>query len=148
MSRTINEAGLDIIKSQEGLRLKAYRDGGGVPTIGWGHTAGVRMGQTITKERAEELLRMDIAHAEKAVISYAMTGLNDNEFSALVSFVFNVGVAAYHDSTLLKKLRQGDRAGAAEEFLRWNHDNGRVIDGLTARRNRERVLFLTPPSPK
>lgn len=105
--RQINAAGLELIKGFEQLSLRAYLCQAGVPTIGWGHTAGVRMGQQISVEIAEAFLRVDLAEAVGAVERLVTVPLTDNEFAALVSFVFNVGVGAFERSTLLKLLNRG-----------------------------------------
>lgn len=137
----MSDNGLELTKSFEGLRLEAYLDGGGVPTIGYGHTKGVRMGTKITMEQAVQFLRDDIREAEVAVGQYSHLPLNQNQFDALVDFVFNLGVGAYARSTLLAKLNAGDFVGAGAEFVRWNKDNGKVVDGLTRRRKAETELF-------
>ncbi|NEO49125.1 MAG: lysozyme [Moorea sp. SIO4A3] len=148
--RNINQAGLDLVKEFEGLhkrcpdgRVEAYIDPVGIPTIGWGHTAGVRIGDIITVEQAEKLLRQDLESSESTVSNLVKVSLTDNEFSALVSFVFNIGPTAFRRSTLLRKLNQGDDQGAANEFLRWNKGGGRVLLGLSKRREAERKLFLS-----
>lgn len=144
--RHISDDGLKLVKEFEGLYLKAYKDAVGVWTIGWGHTGlqhkdgTVSGGRMITKEKAEELLRYDMEQFERRVDSFVKVPLNDDEFAALVSFDFNTG--ALDRSTLLKKLNAGDRAGAADEFLKWNKAGGRVLRGLTRRRQSERNLFL------
>ena len=138
-----NQAGLDLIKHFEGVRLKAYLDTGGVPTIGVGHTKGVKMGQTASEAQVDAWLKEDLAHAEATVLKLVKVKLSDNQFAALSSFVFNLGEGQFAKSTLLRKLNAGDYNGAADEFLRWNKDNGKVIAGLTRRREAERKLFLT-----
>jgi lysozyme len=131
------------IKTAEGLRLTAYKDGGGVWTIGYGHTgADVREGLTIPLSEAERLLTRDLRVAENHVNGAVQVKLTQNQFDALVSFVYNVGGDAFRKSTLLKKLNAGDYLGAADQFPRWNKDNGKVVDGLTNRRREERALFL------
>lgn len=105
--RHINEAGLQLIKGFEQLSLRAYLCPAGIPTIGWGHTAGVRMGQQISVEMAEAFLHADLAEAEGTVERLVTVPLSDNQFSALVSFVFNLGVGAFAKSTLLKLLNAG-----------------------------------------
>ncbi len=143
--RKINQSGLDLIKDFEGMKLKAYKDIVGVLTIGYGHTgADVHEGQEITKEQAEELLQSDMSIFEKGV-EEACSGLSltDNEFAALVSFSFNLGLGSLKSSTLLKKLKSNDRTGAADEFQRWNKAGGKVVAGLTRRRLAERDLFLS-----
>lgn len=142
----IGTAGLDLIKSFEGLRLKAYRDSVGVWTIGWGHTSTARPGMQITEEHAEELLRADLADAERAVTRQITVPLTQNQFDALVSFTFNLGSGALSKSTLRRLLNAEDYKGAADQFPRWNKGrvNGAlvVLKGLTRRRVAERKLFL------
>ncbi|CAM9320124.1 unnamed protein product, partial [Phaeothamnion confervicola] len=138
----LNESGLAIIRQNEGLRLDAYLDPVGIPTIGYGHTAGVQLGQHITTEQAESYLRDDLAGAEASVQNEVKVPLNDNQYSALVSFVFNIGGPQFQDSTLLKLLNQGDFAGAAEQFAQWTHAGGQELPGLVNRRQAERALFL------
>lgn len=136
------QPGLDLIKRSEELRLKAYLDTGGVPTIGWGHTRGVRMGDTCTEGQAETYLREDTAEAVGAVNRLVKVPLTQNQFDALVSFTFNVGEGAMASSTLLRKLNAGDYRGAADQLERWVFDNGRKLGGLVTRRAAERELFL------
>ncbi|MEO0539337.1 MAG: lysozyme [Cyanobacteria bacterium P01_A01_bin.105] len=137
-----NRNGLQMIKSFEGLRLTAYQDAVGVWTIGYGTTRNVRRGMRITREKAEAFLQEDLVRFEKAVNDAVKVPLNDNQFSALVSFAYNVGAGALRTSTLLKKLNRRDITGAANELPRWNKAAGRVLAGLTRRRNAERALFL------
>lgn len=143
MSRNIGEAGLELIKSFETLQFRAYRDSGGVLTIGWGHTKDVREGDVITEAQAEELIKADLAEAEECVNRHAPK-LYQHEFDACVSLVFNIGCAAFGKSTLLRMIRIGDFKSAAKQFDRWNKDNGVVLAGLTRRRAAERKLFEPP----
>jgi lysozyme len=147
--RQINQAGLDLIKSFEGYArqiagstdVKAYQDVVGIWTIGYGHTGSdVHSGLRITQAQAEDLLRKDLATAERIVTNAVKVSLSDNEYAALVSFVFNTG--SLPGTTLLRLLNAGDRAGAADQFLRWNKAGGSVVEGLTRRRKAERALFL------
>ena len=137
----ISKAGLDLIKQFEGLHLKAYRCPAGVPTIGYGHTAGVAMGQTITQQQADDYLRRDVRQFERAVSRLVSVPLTQGQFDALVSFAFNLGEGALAQSTLLRLLNAGDYAGAAAQFDRWNKAGGRVLPGLVRRRAAERALF-------
>lgn len=144
---TVSAVGRAKITEREGLRLAAYRDGGGVLTIGVGHTSAagpptVTPGMKITAADADNILSRDLATFEKAVRETVKVPLKQHEFDALVSFAFNVGAGAFEDSTLVKKLNAGDRAGAADQLLRWNKDNGKVVPGLTNRRKSERKQFL------
>lgn len=136
--------GLDLTGDAEGLRLKAYQDTGGVWTIGYGHTGkDVYPGLVITRERALELLAQDVTEASAAVNRLVTwPKLTQEMFDALVDFTFNVGTTAFKTSTLLRKLNAGEIEEAASELRRWNKDNGRVIPGLSKRRNQERALFL------
>lgn len=141
----ISKAGLDLIKQFEGLYLKAYRCPAGVPTIGYGHTAGVAMGQTITQQQADDYLRRDVRQFERAVSRLVRVPLTQGQFDALVSFAFNLGEGALAQSTLLRLLNAGDYAGAAAQFDRWNKAAGRVLPGLVRRRAAERALFEENP---
>ena len=133
--------GLKLTERFESCRLKAYLDTGGVPTIGYGHTRGVKLGDTCTQEQAEEWLRQDVQVAEDAVNKFTKVELTQGQFDALVDFTFNVGVAAFLHSTLLKKLNSGDYKGAEAELDRWVKDNGKVLAGLQKRRDAEQELF-------
>jgi len=139
--RTINQAGLNLIKSFESLRLHPYADDAGVWTIGYGHTSGVTADTpAINAAQAEYFLKIDVSDAASSVQQKISISLNDNQFSALVSLVFNVGKAPLLH-TLGAKLNAGDYAGASAEFLRWNRVGGQVSNGLTRRRNAEQRLF-------
>jgi lysozyme len=154
-----NARGISLIRQHEQCRLDAYPDPGGVPTIGWGHTGkDVRLGMRITPETAELLFQKDLAQEESVVWRYAgeplsrtMRPLNENEFSALVSFTFNEGIGSLLSSTLLRLLVGGaPREVVADQFARWNkmHVNrgGKlelvVSTELVQRRRDERELFL------
>lgn len=134
--------GFDLIKAFEGLRLLAYRCPAGVPTIGYGHTKGVTLGMTCTKEQAEAWLIEDVALCEKAVSAQSKYCWNQNEFDALVSFAFNLGVGN------INKLTAGgtrSREIIASKILAYNKANGIVLSGLTRRREKERLLFISKP---
>ena len=153
----LSPRGLRIIQAHEGLRLKAYLCPAGVPTIGYGTTRGVKMGDEITQAQAVELLAADAERFADAVRRHVDVLLNQNEFDALVSFVYNIGIglpedhpkgpSGFRGSTLLRKLNAGDREGAADELLRWNKGGGKVLPGLVKRREAERRLFLEPVEP-
>lgn len=136
--------GLQFIALEEGLRLEAYLDGGGVPTIGYGHTRGVYMGQKCTATEAMNWLREDASEAEIAVTRLVGAPINQNQFDALVSLVFNIGREAFRKSTLLALVNQENYNAAADQFRRWRFDNGVSIPGLLNRRRREQDLFLHP----
>ena len=144
-----SKAGLEIIKRHEGLRLHAYKDPIGVLTIGYGHTsrAGapeVHPGMVITQQKANAILRADLAKFEKWVLELTEgVSLTQNQFDALVSFTFNVGPANFEKSTLRKKLLAGDTLGAANEFPKWRKAGSQVFPGLVKRRAEEKALFLS-----
>ena len=138
----ISEAGINLIKQFEGVRLHAYDDGVGVLTIGYGHTKGVRRGDVITQDEAENLLQEDLDDFERCVADAVDVPLTTAQAAALVSFAFNVGCGALHRSTLRSLLNAGDYEGAADQFLRWNRGGGKVMKGLVRRREAERALFL------
>jgi GH24 family phage-related lysozyme (muramidase) len=138
-----NQNGLLLIKSFEGLRLKAYRDAVGIWTIGYGTTRGVQPDMSISEIEAERFLQEDLTRFEEAICEAVTVPINDNQFSALASFTYNVGPGALRSSTLLKMLNaRDDMRRVADEFPRWNKAGGRVLEGLTRRRNAERSLFL------
>lgn len=147
----VNEATLTLIKSFEGWRDTAYKDAVGVWTIGFGHTsmAGppeVKPGMKFTKAEGRAILLRDLKKYEDAVLKYVKVPLNENQYGALVSFCFNVGPGNLQKSTLVKKLNAGDYASVPAEMAKWNKANGKVLAGLTRRREAEGVLFKTPVS--
>ena len=137
-----NQKGINLIKECEGCRLTAYKDAVGVWTIGYGHTTNVRQGDKITQAEADALLVKDIARYESTInnandkYNY---DFNENEFSALVSFAFNIG-------NIIQLTQNGKRSKAeiAEKMLLYNKAGGKTLPGLVSRRKRERELFLTP----
>jgi lysozyme len=139
---TYSSAGLELTKRFEGLRLTAYQDSCGIWTIGYGHTGSdVLQGLTITEHRALELLTTDIARAVACVNRSVHASINQSQFDALVDFVFNLGSGNFLGSTLLRRVNAGDFVKAKEEFLRWNHAGGQILEGLTLRRQAEADLF-------
>lgn len=142
-NRQINQVGLSLIKDFEGCILTTYDDGVGVLTIRYGHTQGVSWGQTITQAEAEDFLKKDLSYFENSVTNLVKVPLTDNQFAALVSFTFNVGVGALTESTLLRSLNQSKYQTAANQFLRWVNGGGKEMAGLVRRREAERSLFLT-----
>jgi lysozyme len=143
-----SRSGVDLIKSLEGLRLTSYLDSVGVPTIGYGHTGpDIALGQKIDHQHAEVVLRKDLIRFENAVKESVKIELNQHQFDALVSFAFNVGVNAFKDSTLLRRLnnKEDPSTVAKQELPRWNKGlNNKVLEGLTRRRIREVELFALP----
>ena len=166
--REINQAGLNLIKSFEGLldgdpstvNLDPYIDPVGIWTIGWGHAISVGgsflKGSEnkararglypggITREQAEVLLRADLMDTCRDVTAAVSVPLTDNQFGALVSFTFNLGIGNLKKSTLLRLVNAGDFVNAAQEFKKWNRAGGHVLSGLTKRRAAEATLFQTP----
>ncbi|ECB6818239.1 lysozyme [Salmonella enterica subsp. enterica] len=138
-----SDNGRAFIRAREGVKLAAYQDGGGVWTIGYGHTRGVKQGQVINHEQADEFLDSDLRQVESCISERVTVALNQNQFDALVSFVFNVGRQAFSDSTLLKKLNEGNYRAAADQFTRWVYDNDQFVQGLYNRRVAERDLFIS-----
>lgn len=132
-----------FILGWEGCKLTAYPCAAGVWTIGAGHTKGVKEGDTCTEEQAKVWLIDDIKETQTLLAHYVNVLVTQNEFVALVSLAFNVGVGALMKSKLLMKLNSGDREGAAEEFLDFDLANGKRLAGLTRRRKAEHDLFLT-----
>ena len=140
---TISEAGLNLIKESEGLCLTAYKCSAGKWTIGYGSTRDVVPGMKINRAQAEWRLRQDVNEAERDVTRLVKVPLTQGMYDALVSFAFNFGYFKLAKSTLLAKLNEGDRHGAAQEFMRWVHAGGEVLPGLVTRRKAEHDLFLT-----
>ena len=126
----------------EGLRLEAYEDAAGVPTIGYGHTKDVRMGDRISEYWAKELLRDDIDEAERQVKELGVAR-NEAQLDALVSFVFNLGIGRLKESTLLRVIREGgSKADIKREFKRWVYAGGKKLKGLEVRREWESKRFF------
>ena len=147
MKKTINKIGLKLIAQFEGCYLQAYLCPANVWTIGIGTTiypngVKVKKGDKCTLEQAHEYLAHDMIEFEKTVNDSVKVPLSQNQFDALVSLTYNIGQAAFGNSTLLKKLNAKDYQGAADQFLRWNKGGGKVLKGLVRRREAERALFL------
>lgn len=138
--------GIEMIKSFEGCRLKAYKCQAGVWTIGYGHTQGVYQGQEITREEAERLFSSDIAKFEMGVRNLTVgLGLSDIQIDALVSLALNIGLSAFKGSTLLKKIKANpnDREVISEEWKKWRLVDGRVSNGLVRRRAEEIDMYFS-----
>jgi len=148
----INQSGLDLIKSFEGLELKAYLDSVRIPTIGYGTTVypstylsgrTVKLGDTITKEQAESFIKYDVDQKAKAVRRLVTVNLNDNQFSALVSFAYNLGEGALKTSTLLKRVNMNPNdPKIKDEFAKWINAGGKPLEGLKRRRQAESDLYF------
>ena len=142
MARHIDSVGRDTIKRFESCRLNAYEDAGGVWTIGYGSTRGVKPGMTITQDEAERRFADDLAPAEAAVIHLVKVPLTDGQFAALVRFVFNVGAGTLRTSTLLRLLNGGNYAAVPTELRRFRFAHGKPLKGLALRRAAEVGLWL------
>lgn len=140
----ITNEGINLIKKFEGLELEAYLCPAGVWTIGYGHTKGVKKGQVITQLEADNLLKEDLSSFEKGVTSLIKSNINQNQFDALVSFAFNLGLANLKSSTLLKKVNANpnDRT-IVDEFLKWVYAKKVFLEGLHRRRQAEANLYFT-----
>ena len=143
-----SDMGLSLIKSFEGFSSKPYLCPAGVPTIGYGATYypdGRRVtmqDRPVTVAQATDMLRSMLASYEAGVSRYVLVPVTQGQFDALVSFAYNVGLSALKDSTLLRLVNARDYAGAAAQFARWNRAGGKVLPGLTRRREAERKLFV------
>jgi len=125
----------------EGLKLKAYLDSVGVPTIGFGHTKGVKLGDVCTLTQAQEYLKEDLKSAVNDVNRLVQVKLSQNQFDACIDFVFNLGGTNFAKSTLLKYINENNFVAAANEFPKWNKAGGVVLAGLVKRRQAEKELF-------
>ena len=140
--KRISDIGLKKLKEFEGLRKEAYLDAAGVPTIGYGHTKGVRMGDVISEYWAEMFLKADLYDVEKQVDSLGLD-LNQPQFDALVSFAFNLGFYKLKTSTLLRTIREGGSMRAIkQEFMKWVWAGGKRLKGLETRRAWEAKRFF------
>jgi lysozyme len=138
---THSQAASELIKQFEGCRLEAYQDGNGIWTIADGHTGGVKAGDTCTQEQADAWLNEDLAIVDRALSKMVRVEVTQNQYDALVSFVYNIGAYHFLFSTCLKDLNAGDLEGAANGILLWNKVAGKVSAGLVRRRAAEKALF-------
>lgn len=136
-----SQSGLKMTEQFEACRLTAYQDIKGIWTIGYGHIAGVKPGDSITQLQAEQYLLNDISLAVRYVNLLVKVPLTQGEFDAICDFTFNCGIGALEGSTLLRLLNQGNYAGAADEFVKWDHASGVVVAGLLRRRQAETTEF-------
>ena len=146
----LSQKGLELIKQFEGLSLTPYVCAGGINTIGYGntyYTNGKKVtlqDKPITKQQAEELLKFSLSTYEKAVDSFCRDDISQSQFDALVSFAYNLGTGALQKSTLIKKVNANPKDFTiADEFLKWNKANGKVLAGLTKRRQAEANLYFS-----
>jgi len=131
------------LKSFEGCRLQAYQDAAKVWTIGYGHTKGVKKGDNITQVEAEAYLREDVEEVEGQILALNLN-LTQPQFDALVSFVYNVGIGAFKESTLLRFIREGrSENDIKKQFCSWVYSNGRTLPGLVKRREWEAIRFFS-----
>lgn len=142
----VSSKGLELIKEFEGFSSVAYLCSAKKATIGYGNTfwedgTPVKIGDQISKERAETLLKHVVDNFSVAVEVDIKIEVTQNQFDALVSLAYNIGLGAFKNSTLLRQLNRGNFVGASQEFLRWNKSNGKPLLGLTRRREREKLLF-------
>jgi lysozyme len=137
----ISNEGLSLIKKFEGCELTAYKCAAGVWTIGYGHIKDVYEGQTITQSEAESMLQHEMEEYEGYINSLVMVPLNQNQFDALVSWVFNLGAGNLRASTLLKVVNLSDMNGVPAQIKRWNKAGGKVLEGLIRRREAEALLW-------
>lgn len=142
----ISDDGLALIKDFEGERLTVYKDAVGLPTVGVGHLVlpfdNLKVGQTISAERSRTLLRQDVERFEKCVNAAITQPLTQNQFDACVALAFNIGESAFKNSSVARELNRGHFTLAANAFLKWNKAGGKVLNGLTRRREAERKMFL------
>lgn len=141
MNLTARDRALELIKHFEGFESRAYVCPGGKLTIGYGHTKTVKDNDEITEEQAERLLRYDLKDAENAINALVEVPLAQNQFDALVSFIYNIGAERFRKSTMLRYINRGDFKRAAKEFSRWKYAGGIIRRGLVRRRAAERALF-------
>ena len=137
----LGERGTEILKYFEGCKLTAYQDSVGVWTIGYGHTKGVFDGMTITQEEAEQMLLTEHEEYEGYIENMVTVPLTQNQFDALVVWIYNLGPTNFKNSTLLKELNAGNYNAAGQEITRWNKAGGKVLAGLVKRREAEAELF-------
>lgn len=140
----INQEGIELLKQFEGFRSKAYQDMVGVWTIGYGFTKNVKAGDVLSREDAEIRLKEELEEYVAGVKQACKIEPNENQLAAMVVFAFNVGVAGFKKSTVCKAHNRGDEQAAARAFGLWNKAGGKVVAGLTRRRNAESVLYLKP----
>lgn len=150
-TKTINKAGLDLVKQYEGLRTTAYLCPANVPTIGYGSTTGLTRADVgrkkITAAQAETLLRADLVRFETAVSKLVKVTLTDNQFAALVSWTFNLGEGNLAKSTLLKRINaKAPIADIERSWMQWVNAGGKRLQGLVRRRQTEVALWKTAPS--
>ena len=136
-----SQYGIDLIKHFEGCELKAYKCPAGVWTIGYGHTKGVQPGDEWSEDHADHMLQVELEEYEGYVDKYVTAPLGQNQFDALVSWTYNLGGGNLSASTMLKVLNAGEYDEVPNQMLRWNKAGGKVLEGLTRRRQAEADMF-------
>lgn len=138
-----SQQGIDLIKEFEGFSERVYLCPGGVYTIGYGHTRGVQIGDTCTREKAEEYLRDDLKDTEEAIEALITVPLTQNQFDALVSLVYNIGSGNFYDSTIRRVIncKVADREEYRRAWMMWVKSKGKILKGLVRRREAEYKLF-------
>ena len=134
-------SGLALTENFEGCKLTSYQDSRGIWTLGWGHTKDIGPDMNCTQEQADEWLKEDTQSSVDAINRLVNIQLTQNEFDALVDFVYNLGAGSFASSTMLKLLNQGELGLAANEFSKWDHCGGQVVQGLLNRRIAEQQEF-------
>ena len=138
----ISQKGIELIKNFEGCKLAAYKDSVGIPSIGYGHIKGVKMGMKITQAQADKYLAEDLAVAEKCLNSLGVT-LKQNQFDALCSFIFNLGVGNFNSSTMKKYIvAKCSDIDVTDQMVKWCNAGGRPLLGLRKRRTAEANMYL------
>lgn len=140
-SYTPSDLGVDVVKEYEGKKNSAYLDPVRIPTICYGSTSGVKLGQHRTDAQCDQMLRRDLGYAGLGISKHVRTRITQGQYDALVSFVYNVGETQFRKSTMLRKINAGDCYGAGREFPRWVKAQGTTLPGLVTRRATERELF-------
>ena len=141
MNMQYSQSGLSLTESFEGCKLEAYQDVAGIWTIGYGHIAGVKAGDTCTQEQAVTFLQQDLQTVVADLNRHLGVTVTQGEFDALVDFGFNLGIHAMETSTLWRLLQAGDFAGAAAQFPRWDKAGGAICEGILRRRLAEQGEF-------
>jgi len=137
----LSNTGTHLLKYFEGCKTVAYQDSVGVWTIGYGHTKGVYKGMTITQDEADSMLLTELEEYESYVENMVTVELNQEQFDALVVWIYNLGPTNFKNSTLLRKLNSGDYSAVPTEIKRWNKAGGKVLKGLVKRREAEATMF-------
>jgi lysozyme len=143
----INNKGLQLIKDFEGCRLKVYKDAVGFNTVGWGHLVlsedNLQYNDIITQEKADELLKQDLEHFEKGISKLLKVQVTENQFAAIVSLAFNIGLQVFAKSSVLRYINTGYPVLAGQRILLFNKAGGKVLAGLTRRREAEKKMYET-----